>query len=463
LADPIQWSSFPDLSVEDTVSLEITGNGGGPQVEFQLETAPSVTWWKALEVRSASDQLLARVEMQDNDHGPRSVAVDGTLLRGARLVLAKAKLFGIHTGMYELRDLDTHLSQRLHFIWQRDDDRDGPVAGFFRDLGRGISQGANAVADVVEAIVNAVGEVVSDIIETIGTLLGNALDWLGNALSGIPVIGGILQGVFHWLAGVVHAVFDLIAAFVKAVLNIVGGVVAGIVRLIGGAIGGVLAWDGRLLVKSLGDIASSIAGPVLLFLGKVLALIQSVFGLQWAERPLTQKEHDLLQRVYRRSVALYDIRIVPGWTFFSLPNPRPFTLGNTIYLKGVNTNSNPDVLVHECGHVWQYQHEGDRYASDALYAQATVPSTYSWEAELARGHLRWQDFNKEAQAQFLQDVWNQGKIVGDPMTGNGVFYDDDPVSDLAAFAASGTDRTSLAVETVAHVRGAFVWRLSNLL
>ncbi len=463
MAEPIQWSNFPNLSVEDTVSLEITADGGGPQVELELETSPSVTWWKALEVRSVSDELLARVEMQDSDHGPRSVTLDGALLRGARLVLAKAKIFGIHTGMYELRDLDAHLGQRLHFLWQRDDDRDGPVAGFFRDLGGGISQAANAVADVVEGVVNAVAEVVCDVIETIGTLISNALDALGNALSGVPLIGGVLQGVLHWLAGVVHAVFDLLASFVKAVVNIIGGVIAGIIRFIGGAIGGLLAWDGRLFIKSLGDIGSSIAGPVLVFLGKVLALIQAIFGLQWGERPLTQKEHDLLRRVYRGSVALYDIRIVPDWTFYSLPNSRPFTLGNTIYLKGVNSTANPDVLVHECAHVWQYQHGGDRYASDALYAQATVPNTYSWEAELARGHLRWRDFNKEAQAQFLQDVWNQGKIIGDPTGGSGVFYDEDPVSDLASFPASGTDRTSLAVESVAYVRGAFVWRLSGLL
>jgi|tagenome__1003787_1003787.scaffolds.fasta_scaffold20976628_2 hypothetical protein len=100
---------------------------------------------------------------------------------------------------------------------------------------------------------------------------------------------------------------------------------------------------------------------------------------------------------------------------------------------------------------------------DALWAQAVVPSTYSWKAELALGRLRWQDFNREAAAQFLQEVWERGRLRGPGGGGNGVFYKDDPVGGDVEFADPSGDDTSLAIESIAYVRGAFAWRLSALL
>jgi len=53
-----------------------------------------------------------------------------------------------------------------------------------------------------------------------------------------------------------------------------------------------------------------------------------------------------------------------------------------------------------------------RYLSEALWAQGTMKSdtssAYKWEDESTRGNYRWQDFNKEAQAQFIQDVFSGG-------------------------------------------------------
>jgi hypothetical protein len=90
-------------------------------------------------------------------------------------------------------------------------------------------------------------------------------------------------------------------------------------------------------------------------------------------------------------------------------NQRPFTLGNTIYLKGVDLTERPDILVHEVVHVWQYQHEGPRYTTDALGAQLVYGwngrGAYDWEAELARGRTDWAELNKEAQGAFVQHLW----------------------------------------------------------
>jgi len=64
-------------------------------------------------------------------------------------------------------------------------------------------------------------------------------------------------------------------------------------------------------------------------------------------------------------------------------------------MKGNDPGARPDILVHECVHVWQYQNIGSRYTMDALGAQAVYGAgAYDWEAELARGNSDWNDFIK---------------------------------------------------------------------
>jgi hypothetical protein len=109
--------------------------------------------------------------------------------------------------------------------------------------------------------------------------------------------------------------------------------------------------------------------------------------------------------------------------------------------------------------VWQYQNVGARYATDALYAQLTVPETYSWRAELGRELVLWRDFNREAQAQLLEDVWAEGSDASSV----GVFYKDDPVGADVRFVVDDVDHTSLALESVAYVRSAWSARPSALL
>lgn len=334
--------------------------------------------------------------------------------------------------------------------------------GFFDDIGNAISDAADAVADVVEDVVNAVEEVVTDVVETVGSGIEDGLSAVGDFLSGIPVVGGIVGGFFHWVGDFVSAAFDLVGAIVKGVLGIVGGVIAGVIRIVFGGIGGLLAWDATVFVKGWGDIFSSIAGGVVLILGKALSLIQAIFFLQWGERPLTKNERTILERVFRQSVALYNVRVIEGFAGLFSINSRPFTLGNTIYMKDTDPATNPAVLVHECTHAWQYQNLGARYTSDAIWAQWTADNAYDWEGEIGAGKTHWWDFNGEAQGAFMENLYLQGRVVGTTATGNGEFYNDDPVGSNVEFMIGRRDHTPLAVETVAHVRGAFAWRLSGL-
>lgn len=334
------------------------------------------------------------------------------------------------------------------------------------DIGNAISDAADTVAGIVEDVVNAVEEVITDVFETVGNVVSNVFnavgDYLGAAIGEGAVLGSAVRGVFHWMGDTVSGVTDLAGAVIKGVFGIVGGLIAGVIRLVGGGIGGLLAWDGTAFVKGVENILYGIGGAVVLVGGKLIGLVQSVIPMpgQRTKRPLTQPEEDILKMVFRRSVALYNIRIIPGYAGFIFGiNNRPFTLGNTIYMKG-DANV-PKVLVHECTHVWQYQNVGARYTANAITAQWT--EGYSWEAELARGATRWQDFNFEAEGQFLEDLFAQGRVIGSPATGNGEFYIADPVGANVEFKRGAANHTVLANESVAYVRDAFAWRLSALL
>ncbi|MPZ84049.1 MAG: hypothetical protein GEV28_28105 [Actinophytocola sp.] len=221
-----------------------------------------------------------------------------------------------------------------------------------------------------------------------------------------------------------------------------GGVVVAAASLVGS----VLASVGGLATRAMPAAA---AGGGIVVLGKVVALVQAVLGMQWRQRPPTEDEKALLSAVYRDSVNLDAIRLVPGYAGVFSANPRPFTLGNTIYLK---KSTHPATLVHECAHVWQYQHLGSRYTFEALRAQAKVkPSAYRWADELDRGRAHWREFNREAQAQFLEDLVRHGHQIP-PAGRTGEFFAADPVSEAVRFIRDGVDHTDLARTTVAEIR-----------
>lgn len=404
MAASIRTSNFQDLSPEDTVTLDITP-GTADRVTFVLEKVSSITWWKAIELYSSSGRLLCRAELQDGDNGPTEFCIRTTDLANAKLILAKAKAFGIHTPMYELQGLTAHAGQRMRFIWLRDDHTDGPVAGFFRDLGSAVNTATETVATTAETVVNTIGELVRSVIESIGTTIASGIDALGGLLGNIPGIGPFIRGALHWVSTMVSALFGLIASINKAISEMLVGVIAGVIRVVGGAVGGLMMWDPSLLLKGLSDIAASILGPAIAVVGKATAFVQSVMFMQMGERALTEQEASVLSMVFRNSVLLYNVRVVDGFAGLFSTNTRPFTLGNTIYMKDTEQSLYRSVLVHECVHVWQNQHNGQRYIADALAAQAIYGrDAYDWIDELNRGKTHWRDFNREAQAELIQDV-----------------------------------------------------------
>lgn len=316
----------------------------------------------------------------------------------------------------------------------------------------------NTVANAVEEGVNTVTDVVSDVVETAGNLISDGLNALGNAASNIPVVGGVISGILQWAGGVVSTACDLAATCIKAAGAMVAGALGGAIKIVGGLLG----LNPGLIGSGLLDIISGIAGAFVVFGGESIALIQATLFLQSNERPLTPAEHDMLQRIYRDSLALYNIRIVEGRYGVFGVNNSSFTLGNTIYLK----NNTSAILVHESLHVWQNQHLGSRYASDAIGAQWFVQNPYSWQDEISRGNTDWVNFNREAQAQFVEDIFVSGDLlVGGSVSasGNGVFYDADGTNSTGSFKVGTTDHTTRANDAVTEIRGKRSFRLSQLI
>jgi hypothetical protein len=209
MADRIGWSNFPTLRDFDNFAvIETTGTPG--EINITLQTNPRVTWWKSIKFVEISSGriLLPEAQMQDSDHGPRSIRIATSDYSRHKFVIAKAKIFGIHTDMYELFELSEKDGRNISLTWQTD----GPnnwldaIGSFFSDIGSGF---VNGVVTVVNAIVTVVESVVS--------FITNAIMWVVGLILAIPVIGRIIGMIINyvgWLIGtIINAVLDLLFAF----------------------------------------------------------------------------------------------------------------------------------------------------------------------------------------------------------------------------------------------------------
>jgi len=341
--------------------------------------------------------------------------------------------------------------------------------GLWSDIKKAAKKVKKAIedaADAVAEVANDAGEAVSDFVETIGNGIEDGLAGIADEAVKLPVVGPALGGVCRWVGGVISGALDLAGVAVKGVFGVVGGIVGGVIRIAGG----ILTLDPGPIREGLGDIFSGIGGAVLVILGKAVALAQVALLIQETERTLTAEERRILRVVFHRSIALYNVRLVAGRAGVFGVNDRPFTLGNTIYLKGRDTNKEPELLVHECVHVWQYQNEGARYASDALAAQVVEDDAYSWEDEISRGNTKWVDFNREAQAQLFEDAFTDGDLV-QVATATVVHHGDGAFFRVTEYAGErgqvgvleldGHDHSVLARTAVKTVRARRAFRLSG--
>jgi len=364
---------------------------------------------------------------------------------------------------------------------------------------------AKKVAQAAATVVNTVTQAAADVVETAGNAIESGLNALADAAEKIPGVGKGIAAVARYVGKTVAAASDLAASAIQASGNVLGATVSGAILIAAG----IATFDGSLIGQGFVGITAALAGGVILVTGKALAGVSALFPNVDQREELTAEQKKLLRRVFRDSLALHNIRLMKskyGAGMLS-PGDRPFTLGNVIYLKGRSVDKEPDLLVHEATHVWQYQNLGGQYTAEALHAQKFVPDAYNWERELTRGHDTWAQLNREAQASLLEDIYTHGELltippqlwvvmsqttvgrmaagggtyipvstgtvapvpvpVPPPQRGNGTFYDADPPATAGRFRFNSADQNSpndhstLANDSVATVRNVTNLRLSG--
>jgi hypothetical protein len=301
-------------------------------------------------------------------------------------------------------------------------------------------------ARLVSRVVNKSADAPADLVETAGHLIGDGLTLLGRRT---PYAGGILR----WLGAVVVSLCDLFAALAKGAGAVVGGLLAGLIRVVGGA----CTLDRPGIRGGLVDVAAGIAGALIAVVGKAVALVQVLLGIGWP-RPLSTAELAIIRRVFDGAIATYNVRVVDGSAGLFSRNNRPFVLGNMIYLKGFSAATNPEVLAHECTHIWQNQHIGAGYAAEALASQFWGIG-YDWSKQ-ANANVAWVDFGREAQGQSVEDLYTVGGSRSGA-SGNGTFFAEaDPARRSFSFGA--VDRSALGNDAIRTLRGVKPWRLTAL-
>jgi hypothetical protein len=162
---------------------------------------------------------------------------------------------------------------------------------------------------------------------------------------------------------------------------------------------------------ALGEAKILVQTPVDAFLmrgGRAVSGVQTLAGIEPVSRGLSGDETAALRKVYGNSVDYSKIRIKEGDAGLLTTSGRPFAHGNTIYMPpgSLPVSQHLDTLVHETGHVWQFQHGGTDYMSEALYAQ-NLGDGYDWQRGVDSGKS-WGNLNPEQQAQLISSAYAAG-------------------------------------------------------
>lgn len=202
-------------------------------------------------------------------------------------------------------------------------------------------------------------------------------------------LGSIVAGVGGAAAGIVQNLGEAAKTFV-----------GGLGKAVTGNLGEGFEQMGRGLVK----VVQTPVDAVLLAGGHALGAVQTLIGVEPVGRKLSGTEIAELRKVYGDTIDYSLIRVKEGDSGLLSISGRAFVMGNTIYMP--KTPFDMSLLVHEVGHVWQYQTGGSDYLSEALYAQF-FGDAYDWQKGIADGKS-WAELDPEQQAQLIQNAWDTG-------------------------------------------------------
>jgi hypothetical protein len=195
--------------------------------------------------------------------------------------------------------------------------------------------------------------------------------------------------------------------------------------------GGAAEFGGGLAQATVGGVVD--AGALLLAGG--ISAVQVVGHIEPVARGLRPDEIELLRGIYGNSIDYSEVRIKEGGSGLLNAGDRSRTTGNTIYMDV--DSSDPSwrkTLVHEMGHVWQFQNGGIDYLSKALGSQA-IGAAYQWE-DAAVEERPWESLNPEDQAELLAQIHAKDFVH----TGKFEVVKDGVTYDRSAYAAKVLDQ-----------------------
>jgi hypothetical protein len=172
--------------------------------------------------------------------------------------------------------------------------------------------------------------------------------------------------------------------------------------------------------------------------GRAVSAVQTLVGAEPPGRTLTPGELAAVKQVYGDTLDYSKVRLKAGDVGLFGGSGRAFVHGDTIYVPTASLKADgsipPGTLVHEMGHVWQHQHGGTDYMSEALWAQQ-FGQGYDWKKGLNEGKT-FAQLNPEQQAEFISNAFEAG-------------YFDHP---SAGYQAGGVDYTAQLRAALADIK-----------
>ncbi|WP_141620107.1 hypothetical protein [Myxococcus sp. AB036A] len=234
---------------------------------------------------------------------------------------------------------------------------------------------------------------------------------------------GLLSRIGSAVAGGLRRAGDAVGGLVTGVKDAVVGVVrngAEAAQTLSRGLGQV--FTGRFregfgeIGRGLVQVVQTPIDAVLMLGGRTISAVQTLLGVEPVRRRLTGEEEAVLRQVYGDSLDYSRISIKEGNAGLLTASGRPFVHGDTIYIPSKHLPLEMDTLIHEAAHVWQFQHGGSDYMSEALFAQF-FGDGYNLGKALKEGKS-WSQLNPEQQAELLE----QGYLAGFFKTPPGRLY-----------------------------------------
>lgn len=329
------------------------------------------------------------------------------------------------------------------------DGKEVEVEFFFKKIARAVAKPFKAVGKAVGKAAKSIGSGLSTIARGVGGFFKGVGGFVSNAVrfrfgrafdSLYSGIDRLVVGTFNGAMRVIDGPLELLGpigeplkrikrrleATTRAALQASLGVMLGVARgltegvlQIGGGLAKVLTGRFKQGFREIGSGLMQVAvktpvNAIILGAGSTVSALQTLIGIEAQGEPLSDDEIAYLRTIYGDAIDYDAVRVKRGSAGLFSVNDRPFVLGNTIYMKDVDSAA---VLAHELMHVWQYQNGGSDYLIEALVSQQWGRG-YDWEQSVPQ--TPWAELEPEQQAQLFEDAFADG-FFDPPAPGTGRF------------------------------------------